>query len=799
MLGLRRPIRGRLFFWGLLASLLMAPSALAQLGQWRAHTSMRQATAVAVSEEKVWVATQGGVFSYGPETGEFERYTVVEGLHGVDAQAIAYDARRDCVWIGYDDGALDKLDVRTGTVRTFLAIERAERFTTRRVNRLAVHGDSLLVATAFGLVVFDPVRLEVRDTYSRLGAFTPATPVRDVTVAPGPDGPSTFWLATDEGVAYADVAGLNLQDPSAWTNEGETLPERRDGSGETLPKAKAIAFFDGQVYVGGVDDLYVREAGGVYRPLGVTRRGVQALAATPERLLGAERFRVFTLAASGERRSLLGEGFEDPVTLAGGTSGQVWVGDGKQGLVLGTLPPSGGTRLLDIQAGLYPEGPYDGVFSDLTFDLEGNLWAAGVRGTGFYQLDQEEGLWTNYTRALVPALRGASYVTIHADPLGNVWAGSSGSGVAEVTAEGELRTYNRTNASLQSSATSNEDFIITDGIGSAADGTLWVTNKVAARPLHVRTPEGRWTSFAPLVGDGLSASMRAYDEVLVDRFGQKWIAVLDEQDFRFGRGLVVLDSGGTPTEPGDDAIRFFGDRQNCVRPGLPNTRVNALAEDQDGRIWIGTSGGLAYVINSGVVAQDPSAVPLCPQWADRSRGTFVLFGLPINDVAVDPAGRLWVATNEGARLLEEEEGGWREVVHFTTENAPLVSDRVLAVTVDAQTGRVYFATDGGLLSYGGEALGPAETPRDLTVFPNPVRIHQETSPAIYIEGLVDGADLRILTPHGDVVARFATRGGRVRWDGRGPEGRLVPSGVYLVVAVGQDGEGVAYGKIAVIR
>ncbi|MGI9176055.1 MAG: two-component regulator propeller domain-containing protein [Rhodothermales bacterium] len=798
MLDLRAPMGGRLLLCILFSLLLSASDASAQLGQWRAHTSMRQATAVAVSEQKVWVATQGGVFSYTPETGEFERYTVVEGLHGVNAQAIAYDARRDCVWIGYDDGALDKLDVQTGTVRTFLAIERAERFTTRQVNRLVVHGDSLLVATAFGLVVFDPVRLEVRDTYSRLGAFTPATPVRDVTVAPSPDETSAFWLATDEGVAYADVAGLNLQDPSTWTNEGETLPEQRDGSGETLPKAKAIAFFDGQIYVGGVDDLYVREAGGAYRPLSVTRRGVQALAATPERLLGVERFRVFMLATSGEVQSLLGDGFQDPLAIADGTSGQVWVGDGEQGLVSGMLPPSGGTRLLDVQAALYPEGPYDGVFSDLTFDSEGNLWAAGVRGTGFYQLDPE-GVWTSYTRALVPALTGASYVTIHADPLGNVWAGSNGSGLAEVTAEGELRTYNRTNASLQSSTTANEDFIITDGIGSEADGTLWVTNKVAARPLHTRTPDGTWTSFAPLVGDGLSASMRAYDEVLVDRFGQKWIAVLDELDFRFGRGLIVLDTGGTPTEPGDDLFRFFSDRQNCVRPGLPNTRVNALAEDQDGRIWIGTSGGLAYVINSGVVAQDPSAVPLCPQWADRSQGTFVLFGLAINDVAVDPANRLWVATNEGVRLLEEAEEGWREVVHFTTENAPLVSDRVLAVTVDAQTGRVYFATDGGLLSYGGEALGPAEAARDLTIFPNPVRMDQEGLPAIYIEGLVDGADLRILAPHGDVVARFATRGGRARWDGRGPQGQPVPSGVYLVVAVGQDGEGVAYGKVAVIR
>jgi hypothetical protein len=50
-----------------------------------------------------------------------------------------------------------------------------------------------------------------------------------------------------------------------------------------------------------------------------------------------------------------------------------------------------------------------------------------------------------------------------------------------------------------------------------------------------------------------------------------------------------------------------------------------------------------------------------------------------------------------------------------------------------------------------------------------------------------------------VVAQFPTRGGRVRWDGRDRNSELVPSGVYLIVAVGKNGEGIAYGKVAIIR
>ena len=783
-----------LLVWPLL--LLAPPDVRAQIGTWEAHLSMREATALAVSDEAVWVATTGGVFAYEPEAGAFRRYTVVEGLHGVEARAIAYDGRRGCVWIGYDDGALDKLDVETGTVRTFLAIERAERFARRAVHRLVVRGDSLLVATAFGLVVFDPVRLEVRDTYSRLGALTPATPVRDAAVAPGPDGRPSFWLATDEGVAYAEAAAPNLQNPAAWTVEGEALPAQQDAGGEALPKAQAIAFFDGQLYVGGADDLYRREADGAYRPLGLTDQGVEALAATSERLLGADRVQPFVVEGTGEARLLGAAGVRDPVAVAPGAEGRVWIASGRQGLAEATLP-TGSDQLAVAQTDLYPEGPYDGTFSDLTFDLEGNLWAAGVLGTGFYKLDRE-GTWTNYTRALWPELEGgASYVTVHADGLGNVWAGSGGSGLAEVTAEGELRVFDGSNSTLLSSSPTNDRFIIADGLGTEADGTLWVTNKVAPRPLHVREPDGTWTALPPLSGGGLSTGMRGYEKLLVDRFGQKWISVLDERGFRNGRGLVVLDTGGTPADPADDRLRFFGALGRDGQ-GLPGLRINALAEGRDGRVWIGTSGGLAYVLGTGVTAADPTAVPIWPLSADRTESDYALFGLAINDVTVDPAGRLWVAADDGVRLLEEEADGWRERAHFTMRNAPLASNRVFAVAVDVRSGRVYIATDRGLLSYGGEALRPAAEAGNLTVYPNPARIEAE-APSIYIEGLVGATELRILAPHGAVVARLSTQGGRVRWDGRDLDGRLVPSGVYLVVAVGQDGEGAAYGKVAVIR
>jgi len=135
---------------------ILSPGDLA--AQWTAHTSTREVVALASSGEEIWAATTGGVFSYNPATGEPRLFTVAEGLHDVQTRAIAYDDRRDLVWIGYFNGVIDRLDVQTGEVRTFFDIERNDRFPSPEINRLQVRGDTLVVATSFGVVLFDPVR-----------------------------------------------------------------------------------------------------------------------------------------------------------------------------------------------------------------------------------------------------------------------------------------------------------------------------------------------------------------------------------------------------------------------------------------------------------------------------------------------------------------------------------------------------------------------------------------------------------------------------------------------------------------
>src|SRR5690606_22327798 len=139
----------------------------------------------------------------------------------------------------YSDGVLDRLDVDTRGVQAYRDIQRAGRYPSREIHRIVVHGDSLLIGTAFGLVVFDKQGTEVHDTYDRFGEITPATPVYDALVLAEPSGQRVLWVATGQGIARAASDASNLKDPSAWQVETSGLP---------APEVFSLAYFQGGLY-----------------------------------------------------------------------------------------------------------------------------------------------------------------------------------------------------------------------------------------------------------------------------------------------------------------------------------------------------------------------------------------------------------------------------------------------------------------------------------------------------------------------------------------------------------------------
>ena len=768
----------------------LSTTAFSQSQVWTTHTSLRAVVDLTASEDAVWAATQGGVFRYGVDAGEISRFTTTEGLYGLSLRAIQYDAVNRAIWVGYQDGVLDRIDVETGAIRSFLDIKRATQFTARDIRKLAVTNDTLVVGAGFGIVLFDTRRGEVLETFSRFGDSAADVRLEDFAITTAPDGVRRLWIVTEELVAYAPLANANLQDPSVW--QTETV-----GAGTAI--LKSIAGFDGRLYIGTEDGLFIRDDANLYRLLDDTEGETHSLFLQNDVLIGIQPSRFLVVEGGDVVHGAASGGFQGLAALTQGPSGDLWIGDGGEGLSA-VAPFTASTFAPTFtRERFFPDGPFDGQFTSLSFDQDGNLWLGGIPGTdrGFYKLDTE-GEWTSYIKRFFPEMVGrpTSFQVIHNDTQQQFWAGSNGGGLAQVTQNGELTFFDETNSTLrEASILPGSGFVIVRGVSSEPDGSLWVTNTGATRPLHVRLLDGSWTDFPSVAG-----TANTYDHIYVDSFGQKWIVAVSSNNFQNRVGLLVLDSGASVSDVTDDASRFFSETGSNGQ-GLPSVVINSITEDKSGRVWLGTDEGLAYFVNTGIVAADENATAIWPLRSNRQAGEsqFLFFGLKVNHVTVDPANNLWVATDAGAWYVEEQDLGFQDVLHLTAENSPLLSNIVLSIAVDERTGAVYFSTDLGLISLEGDAVAPAADKKDLFVYPNPVRIEGDADPEITIEGLLDETDVRILTPAGSLVAQFDARGGRVRWNGRDTNNNLVPSGMYIVVALDQNGEGAAYGKVAVIR
>jgi hypothetical protein len=98
-------------------------------------------------------------------------------------------------------------------------------------------------------------------------------------------------------------------------------------------------------------------------------------------------------------------------------------------------------------------------------------------------------------------------------------------------------------------------------------------------------------------------------------------------------------------------------------------------------------------------------------------------------------------------------------------------------------------------------IAPVETARNyssLELGPNPFLIPNDQP--LTIRNLVQGSSIKILAVDGSLILEFTAQGGgRAFWDGKDSRGRLVPSGVYFVVAFADNGNQISKGKLAVVR
>jgi ligand-binding sensor domain-containing protein len=122
--------------------------------------------------------------------------------------------------------------------------------------------------------------------------------------------------------------------------------------------------------------------------------------------------------------------------------------------------------------------------------------------------------------------------------------------------------------------------------------------------------------------------------------------------------------------------------------GLPNNWVAALAQDQQGQLWVGTAGG-------GVVRRDSVDGRFYPL-VNANGKLLVDPRAHVRVLHIDADQRLWVGTrNAGLRVVDLRANEAREYRRDLTSAASLSDDSIFAVATDVN-GSAWIGTAAGL-------------------------------------------------------------------------------------------------------
>jgi len=726
------------------AILLLVTAASAQNeAEWSAHTSMRPVQQVVYHAGMVWCATGGGVLRYDPATGEYGRFTRLQGLAGNEALSAVADANGD-LWFGTNGQGLSRLRLGRATFDP-----PCLAFAGLRVQALASIGRDLFVGTDQGISLFLGDEAVVKETYLQLGAFPKGTGVQALAVHD-----SVLWAAAEAGMAWADLSLPNLQDPDSWNSwshsqqvedvlvqEGQILCATGRGLFRYEPATSSFTRDYPRIHpfaaLGTWDGAPVAASasGGLYRREGPLEW----------RRIAADLGWIGGLSRDAE---------------------ELWIGS-EQG-----LRRHGPPRLPDL------EEPPANQFYEMVQGADGSLWLASVPddritpALGLYRLWGQR--WQTHDRSR--GLPSDVAVSLATDQQGQLWVGTWGEGLAVRLLDGSWHQLTWSNSTLWG-VRDNNTFVVISDIQRDADGLMWLANVQAGLVvMDGYPPERSWRHRQGELGLGERTDM---GRLAISPSGLKWLATPTD-------GFLLFDDGGTPFSAGDESVVHVN-TQNESR--LSSDRVADLVLVGEGRLWVATDNGL----NQIEVHYDRGSRTLSiPSWVVHGTAD----GLPsddITDLEIGAAGGLWVGTTAGLAHID----GQGDVTAYTTANSGLIDDRVRSLLYDADDEAVWIGTRHGLSRL---QLSEPDTPSPGSVEFHPHPLMAGSGTPVAFATVAPGSVLRIYTLAGELVAQLQAEPGedRIVWDGLNRAGFVVASGIYLFLLEGPDGQ-LRRGKLAVVR
>lgn len=764
----------------LLSFAAIPASAQIGTGQWRMHIPASQAIDVAAGNGLVMTALNGGVLEYDIAAAENRILNRLNALSDVVVSCITFEPSTNSFFVGYENGNLDQI-TSSGNIVNIPAVKLAQINGNKRINKMIPAGGKLYLATGFSVVVIDPSKSEVRDTWYPTNG---TEGINDVLFAH-----DSVYVLSNSGLHRGLASNLFLADPGQWTDDVRVPNPTNGYYGE-------MGLYNDEVYLSrhmnsyGSDTIFQLANSGLITKF-------------TESFFEIHRFHIsdglFNIYIPGSLIAFNPDGSVNyGVEQYGSTAADPkmvviydnwkWVADGTSGLV----------RYLadNTYSFIQREGPARNSF----FSLNGNDGKMIVTGgildrvsfayntSGAYAFEDES--WKLYDKANQTNWASAQIWDIGVaavDPKNtdNIALGCYCIDALSLATDDQVtNVYNAGNSGLEATTLGNGNVCISS-LEFDSDGNLWVLNCYSNAPLKVRLEDGTWLGFET----GGETKARFAAKLAIDYNGNKWFG-------SYNVGLVGYDDNNTPADTGDDNYRILRTGEGVGN--LPSDVVTAIAVDFDNEIWIGTENGFAVLYNSDQIftasagQYDASRILITYEGNVEN----LLGNTPITDIEIDGGNRKWIATaSTGIFLLSAD--GQTVISQFTRENSPLISNNIMDMEFNHRTGELFIVTDLGLVSYRSDASYEDATYETTTVFPNPVK--PDFFGPITIQGIRYDSDVKVTDAAGNLVYQTTSNGGTATWNGKTLSGENVASGVYFFWTATNGGKSHKVGKVVVIR
>jgi Two component regulator propeller len=749
-------------------------------GQWRVHVPNDHAIDVVSREKTVYTAFAEGLFEYNTIDQEKRLWTAVNGLSDTRITCLSRTAlTNSAVYIGYENGNIDKLE--NNTVTNIPDIKIAQLTGSKRINRLLFHEGFLYCATGFGIVKIDPARNEVKDTYYPL---TSGGTVNDIAFIG-----DTLFALTNTKLVKVKKDHPAISDPSTWSTVTYVPQLIQSALTYTDIEPNALGFSILKKHEDyGKDSVFYLEQGTRQLVTNYTFDiQINSLESQSGQLvINAAGFVVFYSNGTtmGNYYSLgeVGTWFNPMASCQ--LDNLLYIADELKGLRVF----SSSQILSDITFDGPPRGKFYAMdcFANKLVIASGGLFGIDptYNDAGIYLFENEQ--WKlydheNMTKWNQNTVRDFLSVSINPANTNQVGIGTvSAIPVSLLNLDGQVTdTFTRNNSAL-----SYTNLGLVTSLKFDEKGNLWTLLK-SEFPLSVRASDGNWYAY----DCGSEAKNKFPKKLVVDYKGNKWFSVGDV-------GLIGYKDNGTLENTEDDAYVVLN--TGAYTGALPSSTINAIAVDFDNEIWIGTESGFAVLYNADnaftAAAGNYNAQQIKVNF--QSEYEYVLNDVNIVDIEVDGGNRKWMATaNSGLVLLSAD--GTEIIENFTTENSPLISNTIIDIQLNHQTGELFIITDKGLVSYRTDATYEDPNYSSVSVFPNPVK--PDYSGVVTIQGIRYDSDIKITDVSGKLVYQTTSNGGTATWDCKTTTGEQVGGGVYLIWTAANEGKGNYVGKVLVVR